>query len=135
MRARIITAGIAVLLLGCPPPTVLHVFNNTPNLITYCRERSCETIEPANDARVSVPMGGFEFSFTLSSGEDSWTYDVASVREPGYSWPLKTGNHFHVYLQIQPDRTVVLVPPGSTLPVQAPSVQPEGYPLQPVPAV
>ena len=132
MLSRIAVASMALLFLGCPPPTILHVFNNTSQTLEYCRGHSCEAIAPGEAAKVSVPMNGYDFSFSLRAGGALHEYHVPSVRHGDYAWPLNTGNHFHVYAQVQPDLSVLLLPPNSPLPASVPSTQPEGFPLLPL---
>jgi hypothetical protein len=128
--AIIVTANS---LLGCPPPPVGHLHNNTAQSVSYCSGWHCTEIPPGAISEVRITYAE-PFRFKLRVSPREFTYVIEHFvprdyarRQPESNCP----NCPRYFFQLQPDLRIFLLgpelaPPASTFPSQ-----PEGFPLVP----
>jgi hypothetical protein len=125
---------LAVALLGCPPPPIGHLHNNTSETVAYCSGWwLCKEIAPGETAEVRLTYSQpFHFSIRLPSAEHR--YEIVervqidyARRDPESNCP----NCPRYYFQLEPDMQVFILTPELTPPVATLPPQPAGFPLAP----
>ncbi len=133
-RPRTLILPIVAALLGCPPPPIGHLNNNTSQPIEYCSGWwLCEEIPPGHTAEVRLTYSQpFRFSVRLPTRE--LHYEIAervqidfARRDPESNCP----NCPRYYFQLEPDMRVFILTPELSPPVASLPPQPPGFPLAP----
>lgn len=125
--------GLAAILMGCPPPPIGHLYNNTDARVRYCSGWRCTNVAPGRNAEVRFRYAG-SFRFSLRTPDGSFSYAIADSFRPAYEdrWPDSNCPGCPRYqFQLEPDMRVFLLAPRTDPPAASLPPQPPGFPLLP----
>ena len=131
-RAFILSTFAAVL-LGCPPPPIGHLHNNTSQPIKYCSGWRCKEIPAGRTTEVRLTYSE-PFRFSIHAKTREFGYEIVHRVNIGYARRESESNCPNCpryYFQLEPDMRVFILNPELTPPIASLPPQPPGFPLEP----
>jgi hypothetical protein len=134
-------AVLLLALLGCPPPAYVDIFNNTGEVLTIQTPDGPRALSPGESVKLEWHDLFVRWA-DLDADGTRWPILELELRgrhaEYRFS-PIKDAKWVHTYgsivtvfAQVEPDLTVRIAKPTDTRPVPTDTVQPFGWPLQPL---
>lgn len=127
MKVHLTVACVCLLLFtSCSRAPRLNFFNNTGGDITVTVDAGSTTIASGRAEKILFPYKSF--TMQIEAGERHWSYALGGYPPREYCTPTAASL---IHVQLEHDGRVYVFIPGTRLPQQNLSGQPEGFPLQP----
>ena len=127
MRNYSTLACVCLLLItSCSRAPRLKFFNNTGADITITVDAGKTTIANGTSEKVWFPNKSF--AMQIEADQQRWSYSLGGYPPRDYCKPTAASI---VHVQLEPDGRVYVFLPGTRLPQNDLSGQPEGFPLKP----